>query len=499
MSKYAWGYFGLEQCERCHVPDHLFVNSYYGKDQYIACRSCLPLFSTPRDYNITDEDKAHFEDLYAHSPVKRPDLFPILEERLDVCHACYRPEFKNERLSNGGNWVFVEGLLKDGRMIIIHRRCSKICGDCGELYAEPDYHAIRTREDIVYGYDDFASISILDGEYRCDSCREVHYEENGGSENFFTCEYCEGEYHDDNCHSYEGSQYCERCYENNVYYCEDCDSQYWDGNGHDCSSEFIHSYSYRPAPYFFGAGRYHLGFELEVESNDNSIRSGAQLVTDKLGSHAYLKEDGSLSEGFEIVTHPHTLEKYQREFEWDTLRSLRREGFRSWDTSTCGLHVHISRTAFGTEEGDYHKLILSRQAHELRFMKLIYDNQRQVERIAGRSNNHYAQFSDKGKLVDKVKNGNQSDGRYSAVNTENQETLEVRVFRGSLRKERVLSALEFVTAATEYTRELPVSGKNRALSWLKFTAYVSNNEDTYPNLATIMSEAFANDPITQDQ
>jgi hypothetical protein len=85
-------------------------------------------------------------------------------------------------------------------------------------------------------------------------------------------------------------------------------------------------------------------------------------------------------------------------------------------------------------------------------MKLIYDNQRQVERIAGRSGNHYATFGDKGKLVEKVKYGSQSNGRYSAINTENDATLEVRVFKGSLRKERVLSALEFVAASVEYTQ-----------------------------------------------
>ena len=126
-------------------------------------------------------------------------------------------------------------------------------------------------------------------------------------------------------------------------------------------------------------------------------------------------------------------------------------------------------------------------------MKLIYDNQRQVERIAGRSNNSYAAFSDKGYLVRKVKTGHQNNGRYSAINTENDNTIEVRVFKGSLRKERVLSAIEFVHACVEYTRNVKVSTKNHALSWLKFTGYVSENSEMYPNLVTIMSESFAGD------
>jgi len=128
-------------------------------------------------------------------------------------------------------------------------------------------------------------------------------------------------------------------------------------------------------------------------------------------------------------------------------------------------------------------------------MKLIYDNQRQVERIAGRASAHYANFADKGNLVHKIKYGHQSNGRMSAVNTENSETIEIRVFKGSLRKERVLSAIEFIHACVEYTRDIKVTSKNLALSWIKFTGYVGQNAELYPNLVTIMGESFANDSI----
>jgi len=236
-----------------------------------------------------------------------------------------------------------------------------------------------------------------------------------------------------------------------------------------------------------------MGFELEVESRRNTSRyDGAQMAQDTLDNHAYMKSDASLNDGFELVTHPHTLAYYQQDFEWEVLSKLRRSGFRSWDTTTCGLHVHVSRTAFGgtisydTSASE----ILRMQAHQLRFMKLIYDNERQVSRIAGRSSSSYASFSDKGRLVPKVKHGNSERGHFSAVNVENYATLEIRVFKGSLRKERILSALEFVSASVEYTRNLKVTGTNTALSWLRFTAYVSQESVTYPNLALIMSESF---------
>jgi hypothetical protein len=217
-----------------------------------------------------------------------------------------------------------------------------------------------------------------------------------------------------------------------------------------------------------------------------------------------MKDDGSLNYGFEIVSHPHTLKEFDK-FNWSVLKQLKKT-CRSWDTDTCGLHVHVSRSGFGElfsrEQFDsrtayYSAVALSRQAHELRFMKLIYDNERQVKRISGRSSS-YASFEDKGQLVQKIKWGTQNNGRYSAVNTENDSTIEVRVFRGSLRKERVMSAIEFVHSAVEYTRDLKINGKDKNLSWLKFAGFISENTDKYPNLALIMNETFLSEESPND-
>jgi hypothetical protein len=243
-----------------------------------------------------------------------------------------------------------------------------------------------------------------------------------------------------------------------------------------------------------------MGFELEVETRNSSRFEMAKMAQDILGEHAYMKSDASLNDGFEIVTHPHTLEYYQEQFEWSVLTKLRRKGMLSWNTTTCGLHVHVSREAFGgtVNYKSTPQDIMRMQAHQLRFMKLIYDNERQVSRIAGRAESSYASFSDKGRLVPKVKQGHSMHGHCAAVNTENYATIEIRVFKGSLRKERVLSALEFVTASVEYTRDLKITGKNNALSWLRFTGYVSQEAEKYPNLALIMSESFSRDTDPSD-
>jgi hypothetical protein len=427
----------------------------------------------------------------------------IMDDESLQCEACGRPEFGIE----DNRWEFVNGYLADKETeVTVHRDCSTLsrhfadCNDCGTIYAtvkNVDWY--RASNDL-----EFTNFTLIEGQTRCDACANTFFEDNGGRHLYQQCSCCDDTFRSENGLTYRNTLYCRNCHGSYVYECDDCDAQYWDGDSHDCdeSENTIHSYSYRPSPYFFGEGQYHLGFELEVESrNSSSSRyGGAVIAQGELGSHAYMKDDGSLNDGFEVVTHPHTLEQYQTNFNWEFIARLKDDGFRSWNTDTCGLHVHVSRSAFGEGEIEWNlpikqrdRLILRKQAHELRFMKLIYDNQRQVERIAGRSNNHFATFSDKGRLMDKVKFGTQNNGRYSAINTDNDATLEVRVFKGSLRKERVLSALEFVAASVEYTRDLKVTSQNQALSWLRFTAYVSDNIETYPSLALIMSESFASD------
>ena len=484
----AYGYTGVGLCTRCQYPRHLFVSSQEENQSSERCQECHNRYNTD-DVILT---------------------VPIMTE-IPNCYACAYPEWSvSDQEEHLNKWQFVTAYLGDRETVVqVHRDCSTVsrnsasCSDCDFIYVT--MRNVDWRRTIGTSSHAFVEFTQIEGELRCENCASEYFTENGGSHNFVCCPSCEDTTHRDSCSWYGDTLYCEGCHENYVWNCNDCGEDQWDGNGHDCteedeqeSSNTIHSYSYRPSPYFFGKGQYYLGFELEVEARNESRFAGAEIAQDLLGSHAYMKDDGSLNDGFEIVTHPHTLDSYKTDFNWDFIPQLKRSGFRSWNTETCGLHVHVSRTAFGTgvaqwNSPDRDQIILRKQAHELRFMKLIYDNQRQVERIAGRSGNHFATFEDKGKLVSKLKYGSQSSGRYSAINTENDATLEVRVFKGSLRKERVLSALEFVAASVEYTRDLKITSKNQALSWLRFTAYVSDNMETYPNLALIMSESFASD------
>jgi hypothetical protein len=413
---------------------------------------------------------------------------------LKSCHIC------TERIAVADEHVAVRQ-DDPSRSYTVHEKCSQKMGCCDRRYLWGGWH----RNDSC-----FLKPYNFEGEYICQLCLDERLLDNNEilDEDYFLCNSCDNFRHNDSADYFNGEQFCQRCIDDHVYTCDDCSEQYWEGSDHYCSESsyggLIHDYGYKPRPYFYGrtsGERIFMGFELEVEVRSGNMRDQASEVVNALGDHAYLKHDGSLNHGFEIVTHPHSLNSYKKEFAFDSFKRFRSNGLRSWDTSTCGLHVHVSRNAFGVYDNRTDTISNnSRQFHELRFIKLIYDNQRQVCALAGRTSEDYANFHDKGRLRDKVINGYSAGGRHSAVNTENTNTLEVRIFRGSLNENRVLMALEFVHCAVEYTRNLKVNGKNKALSWLAFVGYVHANQEQYPHLHAVMASTFERGiPRDQDE
>lgn len=505
-----WGFVETATCRRCDCYDNLWVHSGMNNPSSPLCTGCVEEhlqeaidrtkyeIASNGTENVVEHEEilAALKELHKNSPYAS-ELFG---ERLELCEACFSAATENN--------PFQSALTRDGIEVRVHKRCTSTCEGCessfmrsmGMSWRLAQRLPFRTNIPVILQY------FVPSNNWLCNGCLDKAMEEEG-RENLGQCNHCEQYNYHTEFRWYNDDTYCDTCFDDNVYECDACAEPYWADNGHDCSYDedddysIIHNYDYRPRAIFFGhqESKYYLGFELEVESIHESRSEGALLAQNELGEHAYMKSDGSLNDGFEIVTHPHTLEAY-RELNWSALDKLRAKGYRSWNTDTCGLHVHVSRTAFGNgDRRNLRQFVLSRQMHELRFMKLVYDNQRQVERLAGRPSNHYASFMDRGKLVRKVKDGVQSNGRYSVINTDNQDTLEVRIFRGSLRKETVMSALEFVTASVEYTRNLKVTSTNKALTWARFVAYVVSNADTYPNLLDKMNKSFENDNINADE
>ena len=308
-----------------------------------------------------------------------------------------------------------------------------------------------------------------------------------------------------------GESWCVYCAEDRASWCETCDEYYADGCEDCMNSRDIHDYNYRPDPIFRSLvaedTKLYFGIEIETEVSrggmDISACSEYAVRLEHEYDLAYLKHDGSLNNGFEIVTHPASHAYYKQEDNplWKTLETLRQRPYamKSWDTGTCGLHIHISRAGF------------SSGSHQHRFLQLVYSNPEFYSTLAGREASHWAKFDDvvraereydpwgstkgykqwrsyKHKLAHH--NSNHSD-RYSAVNTLNRHTLEMRIFRGSINSNTVKAAIDLAHASVEYTRELRVPDVwADALVAENFMEYIKMNAELYPELNERMNRLF---------
>jgi hypothetical protein len=224
-----------------------------------------------------------------------------------------------------------------------------------------------------------------------------------------------------------------------------------------------------------------MGLELEMEVRSGDREDHAVALLDSVGVHkgyryACLEHDGSLNNGFEMVTgwtgldvHREQLQRFQNPI----------RGLKSHDTSTCGLHVHICKKGMSL-------------FHAVKMVLFINDsgNQRLVRSIARRDSSRYSNIKNKKASYDWIKNAKQySDGgkdrvlqmlnndRYEALNFQNARTVEFRIFKGTLRYETIMACLEFTYATWFFCRD---TGTNEltTLNFLEFISRAENLEDT---------------------
>lgn len=345
--------------------------------------------------------------------------------------------------------------------------CSRLCDRCSDRTGDDFYYIEGIEES-------WCESCAMDYSTYCDRC-DARYDDNRVS--FYTLNDTD-------------ESMCEYCASNNYSWCDDHNA-YYDDECYECGSDprsNINDYSYKPDPEFIGTDKHNLYFGIEVETEVwGDLGEAARAIG--METSFYLKNDSSIGantrrKGFEVVSHPHTLDA------WMTpdnpmiryLEDIRRNfTARSWDAeSSCGLHIHISRAGFGSG------------AHTHRFLSLVYSNAIEMSKLGGRKGSSYAKFSDVYKFDDygrpyrdfrdKIHNHRMTE-RYSAVNTLNRETIELRWFQGTLKRDGILANIQLAHAMVEYTRYLTVAQvREGALRWDRFAHWVTSM-GTYPQLA----------------
>jgi len=338
---------------------------------------------------------------------------------------------------------------------------------------------------------------IGNNEYVCEDCRDAYYVECDhcgrlvpegdliavDNNDRFVCDDCIGEYYTcDHCGGFFSDcnlavntvplTLCDHCYGYHYFTCEDCgevyyyeDGEYVDGCCYcrDCADNHrncILSYGTKPCPTFFGEDAGYYGVEVEIDGGEDK-QDAARDIQAAGEDHIYIKEDGSLScEGMEIVTHPATLDYHVNHFPWTEICGAALSyGYRSHDTDTCGLHIHASRSLFGDTQIEQDLtiakiMLLFDRWYDTKIVRFARRSLANMRRWADKPDADIQPGDDDNVAVSKAKKT--AISRYKAVNLCNRNTVEFRIFKGTLRRDTIIASIQWTDTLIKHCRNTPL-------------------------------------------
>lgn len=352
-----------------------------------------------------------------------------------------------------------------------------VCSNCG---AEHPIDELFTVGDDLLCEDCADRFTLV-----CDECGTRIYEDDAiTDDNHILCQGC-FDNHYERCHN------CDCIVHHYHAYYDDCSNAYcadcWDEQEH-----VIHEYSYKPDLVFHGKGLRHFGVELEIDGGGTD-RDNAQILLNIANYNAenlYIKTDGSLDNGLELVTQPMTLEYHLHKMPWEkVLEKAKRLGYLSHAAETCGLHVHVSRMAFGCtyeqQETSIGRLVFFVEKFWAELLRFSRRTNSQMNRWAAR----YGIRLTPAEQMNHAKNS--CAGRYTAVNLTNAETMEIRMFRGTLKYNTLTATLQMVNHLVEVAVSMS-DCEVQDMSWFDFLEQIHE-----PELIQYLKERrlYVNEPV----
>lgn len=367
-----------------------------------------------------------------------------------------------------------------------------VCENCRQEYIQ-----CRDCGTWVHRDSNYITISRWNNDYICMQCFISDY---------FECAECHEITHNYDGLSFHGILICYNCYHNCIRECANCGYEDWtenlcyDNNRDEyyCSecwnerNQFLHEYNFKPSPIFKTISNkdksYYFGIELEIDDDGD-----AEIYPENLAEHLYYefsedenlfycKHDGSLSNGLEIVSQPCSFNFHLQQFPWkEIFKYCLDNGYTSHDPGTCGLHIHIDRKSFGKNE----------KIQELNILKLVYLFEKNFDffkRFSRRRNLSYCEnyrIKDLKDCTETVKyHDKKCNGRYYAINLENYNTVEIRLWRGTLKHNTFIATLQFTKLLIDFVKEFGI-GKIVKCDENDILSYVSGK---YKELDTYLRE-----------
>ena len=364
--------------------------------------------------------------------------------------------------------------VNDGRYTYCDNCMSEFCSQCDHC---GDYYL---RDDIYM---------VADGDYKyCQHCVD---------DVTFSCHNCGGLYNNsDNNYMYltidrygNNAIYCESCCDEVATHCAVCGNEFDaslmdqccepdEQNIHDDCYSPIWCYHKIPANDNANAEGF-FAMELESEIDDSyDYDDVAGQVTDE--NFTFCKRDGSIRRGFEMVTHPMSWNYLTKNFDRieEKLNYIANNGGNSHNTETCGIHIHFTRS-------------LLSEAQLYNFLKFCYANLALLQVVSQRKRSTSGcQWSCdnepfRNNYMDRCQKTFDCT-KYTAINLAHPGTIEVRIFRGNLRPDRVRKNFQFVKSVIDFAK----TALTEDLTLDNYYAHIDAYNDSYPDLIDFLN--FAN-------
>lgn len=411
----------------CDVKMRLFGDDAYGRYVFFDC--CLQNMAMAADCKWRFK-----EDLIYINGRYYPRAWRKYLQKEEVGDESYFDQdlIINDDKENILRFIDDEDIGMNGVSYMNMSNRYKRCDECHQIF---DTYAVNMQEvgDCVV----CESCLYDSGEYyRCDYCGEWFHRDSD-----------DAQFAGDNC-------YCScDCAENDGWRWSDrydewvTEDDYYEEEEHNEVDEIVceyHSHCYVPKGERKATQKNDLynGYELEIDGKDRYDFSYDYYVelNNMLGKNCFFETDGSLDSGFEIISHPLTEKEFDM-FDWKkTFDKLIEDGWRSHDTSTCGLHFHFSEGYLGYTENQ----IKDSAKKICRLFQLYADD---FSKIARRDYNSYTMnmrnFEED--ISSKTSFRKLRETRYWAVNLTNlfrgtKSTIEIRVCRGTLKTSTFLAS-----------------------------------------------------------
>lgn len=411
----------------------------YGHGWYLKADEVTPCANLDWEFEVADEgDICQITGLPADYKAGSLRFIKDYACTVTKCEQCGEYHFIADMHSYRNKWYCSDCVVANGW---------KFCADCGRLLDEDNSVVINK--------------GMSDEKVVCQDCRS--------SNNYFTCTDCGMVYSRSYLSiNHRSDLICNKCAEGWVY-CASCntpirrdESHLFNGSyycdSHNPSKINIWNYSYKPTPMFRGSTNesdLFMGVELEIDRGHDR----EDAAHDIKGDDVYCKSDGSLGcNGIEIVTHPCTLDYHTHELGWDTICDTATSyDYKSHNAGTCGLHVHVNRSFFGenNDDRDYaiSKVILFYQKFWDEIVKFSRRSESQIEDWSNKPGVKISAEDSRSAAISKTREERNSADRYMAVNLQNRNTVEFRVFRGTLKISTLYATLQFVDGVCRLAKE----------------------------------------------